>query len=174
MSNSYPGFVIFCDFGGHILQSRRTGQALPAGSIPLYAEQEDKANNFVGLFLGGCSSDWPYDGSRDLANMISDCRFEIAVEIDGEIKSEDLAYLATSSKARENISWSIGHGNLRVIEMLVNAGADVNTVDERGQTPLDEALDSEEWFSQNYPRTGSQVVSFLREHGAKRAIELIA
>jgi hypothetical protein len=66
------GFVVFaCK---HALSWRPAATILPKGSTPLYAEDE----HGTGIYLGGVSPSYPYDGSEQLGLIIAQARAELA------------------------------------------------------------------------------------------------
>lgn len=131
-SSEFPGFVVFCDFGGTKLDYRLGGCALPAGSIPLYVE----GLNHKGLYIGGGQF-------HELQDIILKARYFAALNGGIKLIERDFVAIAKSDWAIDAVNQAVGHWQSEWIVSFFNAGMDIDAgalIDE-----IDEAREEHEY-----------------------------
>ena len=83
-------------------------------------------------------------------------------------------FLANRGSTPRGLCHSAEAGNLRVAEIVLALGANVNEVDKDGHTPLDYCMGIAHTWQFKSAQHHPKVAAFLREHGALHGVDLNA
>jgi ankyrin repeat protein len=89
-------------------------------------------------------------------------------------KNETAALLRKHGGKYSKIRFAARGGDIKAVKEFLAAGADVNTKDKRGDTPLDIAELLFEWESPEVKAAKKEMADLLRKHGGKTGEELKA
>ena len=70
--------------------------------------------------------------------------------------------------------YAAANGHKEIAELLITKGADVNAKEEDGGTPLDGALEINDWHAPEDKAAKKEIADLLRKHGGKTGEELKA
>ena len=125
------------------------------------------------LFLFGCEKEDKYAKSRrniQLSNAVLDgdvAKVKVLLQSGADVNQKGGGSTLLHFAVGWLVQGKVG-GDLELVKILVAAGADINAKNDRGETPLDWALDTVKETRGMYPQT----VSYLRSIGAKQSRDL--
>jgi ankyrin repeat protein len=90
----------------------------------------------------------------------------------GKIETADI--IRKNGGKYSKIRFAARGGDIKAVKEFLAAGADLNTKDKRGDTPLDIAELLFEWESPEVKAAKKEIADLLRKHGGKTAKELRA
>ena len=92
------------------------------------------------------------------------CAYLQLNELGLELLNEDHSHIWLSDGNKNTaLHAAAERGNLKMVEILVSRGAEINALNERGETPLDLALHAGPWKRE----PGLEIVAQLINHGAR-------
>ena len=133
---------VLLDFGVDVEIARNFGQT------PLHCTADrDKAAAACMLIDKGANIDARDESGMSVLHLASECNSLELVSFLLQSGNVDLG--STSNRGSTALHYAAIEGNVAVAELLLKYGADVNTRDNSGRTPFDQAIRKDQWMMKN-------------------------